>query len=87
MKYFKFFERCELCTAISLHHGRISTSVTQFLFKVPEVSIWHLAMRCTYKNLLLYYAYVRLNMFRAPLCPSSGAHDESDGYHIGRLVL
>jgi len=24
-------------------------------------------------HLLLYYAYVRLNMFRAPLCPSSGA--------------
>ena len=26
-------------------------------------------------------------MFRAPLCPSSGAHDHSVGYHIGRLVL
>ena len=26
-------------------------------------------------------------MFRAPLCPSSGAHDNSVGYHIGRLVL
>jgi len=26
-------------------------------------------------------------MFRAPLCPSSGAHDDSVGYHIGRLVL
>jgi len=38
-------------------------------------------------HLLLYYAYVRLNMFRAPLCPSSGAHDDSVGYHIGRLVL
>jgi len=24
-------------------------------------------------------------MFRAPLCPSSGAHDDSVGYHIGRL--
>ena len=51
MKYFKCFERCELCTAISLHHGRTSTSFTQCLFKVPEVSIWHLALRCTYKNL------------------------------------
>jgi len=38
-------------------------------------------------HLLLYDAYVRLNMFRAPLCPSSGAHDDSVGYHIGRLVL
>ena len=26
-------------------------------------------------------------MFRAPLCLSSGAHDDSVGYHIGRLVL
>ena len=26
-------------------------------------------------------------MFRAPLCPSSGADDESVGYHIGRPVL
>jgi len=38
------------------------------------------ATRC---HLLLYYAYVRLNMFRAPLCPSSAAHDDSVGYHIG----
>jgi len=28
-----------------------------------------------------------LNMFRAPLYPSSGARDDSVGYHIGRLVL
>jgi len=26
-------------------------------------------------------------MFRAPLCPSSGAYDDSVGYHIGLLVL
>ena len=26
-------------------------------------------------------------MFRAPLCPSSGARDDSVGYHTGRLVL
>ena len=26
-------------------------------------------------------------MFRAPLYPSSGAHDDSVVYHIGRLVL
>jgi len=37
--------------------------------------------------LIIYYVYVRLNMFRAPLCPSSGAHDDSVGHHIGRLVL
>jgi hypothetical protein len=38
-------------------------------------------------HLLLYYAYVRFNMFRAPLCPSSVVHDDSVGYHIGCLVL
>jgi len=38
-------------------------------------------------HLLLFYAYVRLNRFRTPLRPSSGAHDDSVGYHIGRLVL
>ena len=26
-------------------------------------------------------------MFREPLCSPSGAHDDSVGYHIGRLVL
>ena len=26
-------------------------------------------------------------MFRASLCPQSGAHDDSVGYHIVRLVL
>jgi len=26
-------------------------------------------------------------MFRAPLCPSSGAHDDIVGCHIGCLVL
>jgi len=26
-------------------------------------------------------------MFQAPLCSLSGPHDDSVGYHIGRLVL
>jgi len=30
-------------------------------------------------HLLFYYDYVRRNMFRAPLCSSSGAHDDSVG--------
>ena len=38
-------------------------------------------------HLLIYHANERLNMFRAPLFPSSGAHDDSVGYHKGRLVL
>jgi len=37
--------------------------------------------------LLFYYAYERLNMFRALLCSSSGARDYRADYYIGRPVL
>jgi hypothetical protein len=37
--------------------------------------------------LVFYYTYDRLNMIRAALCPSSGAHDYSADYHMGRLIL
>ena len=33
------------------------------------------------------YTYDRLNIFRALLCPSSGARDYDVDYHIGRLFL
>jgi hypothetical protein len=38
-------------------------------------------------HLVFYYTYDRLNMFRAPLGPSSGAHDYTADYHMGRLIL
>jgi len=34
-----------------------------------------------------YCTSYRLNMFRAILCPSSGAHDYNVDYHIGRFFL
>jgi hypothetical protein len=37
--------------------------------------------------LVFYYTYDRLNMFRAALCPSSGAHDYFCDYHMDRLIL
>jgi hypothetical protein len=37
--------------------------------------------------LVFYYTYDMLNMFRAPLCPSSEAHDYAVAYHIGCLIL
>ena len=37
--------------------------------------------------LLFYYTSYRLKMFRALLCPSSGARDYDVDYHIGRIVL
>ena len=41
----------------------------------------------TRSHLLFYYTAYRLNMFRALLCPSSGARDYNVDYHIGRFVL
>ena len=38
-------------------------------------------------HLLFYFTSYRLNMFRALLCPSSGARDYNVDYHIGRFVL
>jgi len=38
-------------------------------------------------HLLFYCTSYRLNMFRALLCPSSGARGYVVDYHIGRFVL
>jgi hypothetical protein len=35
--------------------------------------------------LVFYYTYDMLNMFRATLCPSSGAHEYTIAYHMGSL--
>jgi hypothetical protein len=37
--------------------------------------------------LVFYYAYDMLNMFRAPLCPSSGAHDYINLHYMEHLIL
>jgi hypothetical protein len=37
--------------------------------------------------LVFYYTYDMLNMFRARLCPSSGAHNYTVAYHMGFLIL
>jgi hypothetical protein len=36
--------------------------------------------------LVFYYYYDRLNMFRAALCPSSGAHGYISDCHMDRLI-
>jgi hypothetical protein len=38
-------------------------------------------------SLVILFTSYRLNMFRALLCPSSGARDCDVDYHIGRIVL
>jgi hypothetical protein len=37
--------------------------------------------------LVFYCTYKRFNMFRAALCPLSGAHDYISDYHMNRLIL
>jgi hypothetical protein len=63
----------------------IATSVTQLvknslLFINEEEE----PTRC---YLVFYYTYNRLNMFRAEICPSSGAHDYISDYHVALLIL
>ena len=73
----------------SLHILAPSTNILHGKFDVYW-TVHHIdncRIKSTRCHLLLYYAYVSLNMFWAPLCPSSGAHDDSVDYHIGRLVL
>jgi hypothetical protein len=41
----------------------------------------------TRRHLLFCCTSYRLNMFRALLCPPSGARDYDVDYHIGRVVL
>jgi len=36
---------------------------------------------------IFYYTSYRINMFRALICPSSGARDYDVVYNIGRVVL
>jgi len=39
------------------------------------------------RHLIFYCTSYRLNLFRALMCPSSGARDYDVVYHIGRVVL
>jgi hypothetical protein len=36
---------------------------------------------------VFYYTFERLNMFRAALCPSSGAQEYISDYHMDCLIL
>jgi hypothetical protein len=37
--------------------------------------------------LVFYYTYERLNVIRAALCPSSGAHDYISDYHMDHMII
>ena len=67
------------------HHTILRPLQTNLVCIGPCIILINKEYNPTRCHLLHYYDYVRLNMFRAPLCPSSGAHDDSVGNHIGRL--
>ena len=55
---------------------------------LDRASLWQLKnKKPTRRHLLFYCTSYRLNMIRALLCPSSGAHDCDVDYHIGSFVL
>jgi hypothetical protein len=66
------------------HNTLISGFGVSFQYKYGGIHEEEEPTRC---YLVFYYTYDRLNMFRAPLCPSSGAHDYTADYHMGRLIL
>jgi len=62
-----------------------STCKVECLLDLPHRDNWRIkkSTRC---HLLFYCTSYRFNMFRALLCPSSGARDYDVDYHIGRFV-
>ena len=57
------------------------------MFTVPCIIVITEEYEPTRCHLLFYCASYRLNIFRALLCPPSGARDYSVDYHVGRFVL
>ena len=76
--FYRFIERS---------HSTTNTLTLFFMCIGPCIFLITEEYNPTRCHLLLYYAYVRLDVCRATLCPSLGAHGDSVGYHIGRLVL
>ena len=74
----------------------VKETVQLYLYS-PSVPAWHVRgwklrygdwrIKPTRCHLLFYCTSYRLNMFRALLCPSSGARYYNVDYHIGRFVL
>jgi len=55
---------------------------------LDRASLWKLKnKKPTWCPLLFYCASYRLNIFRALLCPSSGARSYNVDYHVGGFIL
>ena len=61
--------------------------IDNLMFVGPCVVVITEEYKPTRCHLLFYCTSCRLNMFRALLCPSSGARDYDVDYYIGRFVL
>jgi hypothetical protein len=68
----------------SLVHNKLHTN---FMCIGPCIVVINEEEEPTRCCLEFCYTYERLNIFRAALCPSSGAHDYISHYHMDRLIL
>ena len=73
--------------ALFLGTQPISDKYFNLMFVGPCIIVITEEQKPTRCHLLLYCTSYRLNMFRALLCPSSGAREYNADYHIGRFVL
>ena len=67
-------------------HGE-TVKLKYLMFVEPCIIVITEEQKPTRCQLLFYCTSYGLNMFRALLCPSSGARDYNVDYHIGRLIL
>jgi len=94
-------ELCITEITYHIHATKINNFSAYFLVIRTDVANFEDSLRCHSKktalllknkkptrcHLLFYCTSYTLNMFRALLCPSSGARDCDVDYHIGRFVL
>ena len=70
--------------SIATFRSNVLPRITSHPLKMALVTEELEPTRC---HLLFYCTSYRHNMFRALLCPSSGARDYNVDYHIGLFVL
>ena len=78
---------CGVCWCNCILSSTCSTLLSVTMGGQQNNMRWLKNKKPTRCHLLFYCASYRLNMFRALLCPSSGARDYNVDYHVGCFVL